>query len=71
MSALLTSRTLVEAELHKGRPDFTGALTSIVGMAALVYGITRGGEHGWTDSITLASFATAAILLPLLWNWLF
>jgi predicted MFS family arabinose efflux permease len=33
-------------------------------MAALVYGITRGGEHGWTDSITLASFAASAILLP-------
>ena len=65
LAVLAGSRTLVEAELHKGRPDFTGALTSIVGMAALVYGITRGGEHGWTDSITLASFATAAILLPL------
>jgi hypothetical protein len=35
------SRALVEAELHRGRPDFAGALTSIGGMAALVYGITR------------------------------
>lgn len=65
VTVLAGSRTLVEAELHKGRPDLAGALTSIIGMAALVYGITRGGEHGWTDSITLASFATAAILLPL------
>ncbi|MCQ6492988.1 hypothetical protein, partial [Vibrio parahaemolyticus] len=44
--------------------DLAGALTSILGMAALVFGITRGGEHGWTDSITLAAFATAVILLP-------
>jgi EmrB/QacA subfamily drug resistance transporter len=64
LAVLAGSRTLVEAELHKGRPDLAGALTSIGGMAALVYGITRGGEHGWTDSITLASFVTSAILLP-------
>lgn len=64
LAVLAGSRTLVEAELHKGRPDLAGALTSILGMAALVFGITRGGEHGWTDSITLAAFATAVILLP-------
>jgi len=65
LAVLAGSRTLVEAELHKGRPDLTGALSSIIGMAALVYGITRGGEHGWTDGITLIAFATTAILLPL------
>jgi EmrB/QacA subfamily drug resistance transporter len=65
LAVLAGSRTLVEAELHKGRPDFAGALTSIGGMAALVYGITRGGEHGWGDDVTLASFAAAMILLPL------
>lgn len=64
LAVLAGSKTLVEAELHKGRPDLGGAFTSIGGMAALVYGITRGGEHGWTDSITLASFAASAILLP-------
>lgn len=62
---LVGSRSLAEAELHNGRPDLAGALTSIIGMAALVYGIIRGGEHGWVDSITLASFVTATILLPL------
>lgn len=65
LAVLAGSKTLIEADLHKGQPDFAGALTSIGGMAALVYGITRGGEHGWTDGITLASFAAAAILLPL------
>lgn len=64
LAVLAGSKALVEAELHKGRPDLGGALTSIGGMAALVYGITRGGEHGWNDSITLASLAASAILLP-------
>jgi EmrB/QacA subfamily drug resistance transporter len=65
LAVLAGSRTLIEADLHKGRPDLAGAITSIGGMAALVYGITRGGEHGWADDITLAAFAAAAVLLPL------
>src|SRR5918993_293553 len=32
-------------------------------MAALVYGITRAGESGWNDPLTLAAFAVAAVLL--------
>ncbi len=62
---LAGSRVLVEAELHDGRPDLAGALTSVGGVGALVYAITRGGEHGWTDAMTLGAFTVAAILLPL------
>jgi EmrB/QacA subfamily drug resistance transporter len=65
LAVLAGSRTLVEAELSKGRLDVTGALTSIGGVGALVYAIMRGGEHGWTDPVTLGSFAAAALLLPL------
>ncbi|WP_437667092.1 MFS transporter [Sorangium sp. So ce1182] len=61
---LVGARTLVEAELHRGRLDVAGALSSIGGMVALVHGVTRGGEHGWGDSLTIASFAVAAVLLP-------
>ncbi|SEO21867.1 Major Facilitator Superfamily protein [Paracoccus alcaliphilus] len=64
LAVLAGSRTLVEAELHTGRIDLPGAVTSIGGIAALVYVITSGGEHGWTDGITLAAFFVAAILLP-------
>jgi EmrB/QacA subfamily drug resistance transporter len=60
---LLGSRTLVEADLHDGRLDVAGALTSIGGMVGLVYAVTRGGEHGWTDSVTVGSFAAAVVLL--------
>lgn len=62
---LLGSSRLVEAELHRGRVDLVGAVTSIGGMTALLYGITRGAEHGWSDALTLGSFAAAAFLLPL------
>jgi EmrB/QacA subfamily drug resistance transporter len=65
IAVLLGSRMLVEAELHKGAVDYAGALTSVVGMAALVYAITRGGEHGWTDSITVIAFTSAAAFLAL------
>lgn len=65
---LAGTRTLGDAGRHPGRLDLPGALTSTVGMAALVYAITRGGEHGWTDPLTLAFLATAATLIPLfLW----
>jgi predicted MFS family arabinose efflux permease len=33
-------------------------------MAALVYAITSGGEHGWTNGVTLGGLAVAALLLP-------
>jgi len=65
LAALAGSGTLVEAELHRGRPGLIGAITSISGMTALVYAITRGGEHGWTDGIALVSFAASAVLLPI------
>jgi EmrB/QacA subfamily drug resistance transporter len=65
MFVLAGSRTLVEAKLHEGRLDLGGALTSTGGMASLVFAITRGGEHGWLDSLTVSSFVAAAVLLPI------
>ncbi|MEV2254498.1 DHA2 family efflux MFS transporter permease subunit [Streptomyces sp. NPDC050147] len=63
LAVLAGTRTLTEAERHPGRLDIPGAITGTGGLLALVYGITRGGEHGWTDGLTLASFAAAVILL--------
>ncbi|MEV0222446.1 MFS transporter [Streptomyces sp. NPDC050704] len=60
---LAGTRTLVEAERHPGRLDIPGAITGTGGLLALVYGITRGGEHGWTNTLTLVSFTGAAALL--------
>lgn len=68
LAVLAGSRTLVEAELHKGRPDLMGAITSIGGMAALVYGITRGGEHGWADSTPLPHLLFPLFCCPFSWR---
>jgi predicted MFS family arabinose efflux permease len=38
-------------------------VTGTGAMVALVYGITRAGESGWNDPLTLAAFAVAAVLL--------
>nr|WP_244313878.1 MFS transporter [Streptomyces olivochromogenes] len=63
LAVLAGTRTLVEAERHPGRLDVPGAITGTGGLIALVYGITRGGEHGWTGGVTLVVFAAAAVLL--------
>ncbi|MFE3410581.1 MFS transporter [Streptomyces mirabilis] len=63
LAVLAGTRTLVEARRHPGRLDVPGAITGTGGLIALVYGITRGGEHGWTGGVTLVSFAAAAVLL--------
>ena len=41
--------------------DPVGAVLSIVGLAALVYGIINGGEHGWTEPRALAGFAVGLV----------
>ncbi|MFC3578109.1 MFS transporter [Streptomyces yaanensis] len=63
LAVLAGTKTLVEAERHRGRLDIPGTVTGSGGLIALVYGITRGGEHGWTDGGTLASFAASVVLL--------
>jgi len=64
LALLAGTRTLVEASRHQGRMDLAGALTGTGGITAIVFAIIRGGEHGWTDVLTLASFAVAAVLIP-------
>ncbi len=45
------------------KPDILGVLLSIIGLFALVFGIIRAGEEGWTDSVVLTSIGIAFILL--------
>lgn len=59
----LAPRYVSESQRRPGRFDITGALTSTVGMASLVYGFVRAAEEGWSDGITLAAFGAAAALL--------
>ncbi|MET7711431.1 MFS transporter [Streptomyces sp. NPDC005407] len=52
-----------ETDRTPARFDLGGALTSTVGMTALVYGFIRAAESGWGDALTLGSFALAVLLL--------
>lgn len=61
--AMLAPLYISESERHPGRFDISGALTSTLGMASLVYGFIRASEEGWRDSFTVASFAAAVVLL--------
>ncbi|GAA4374863.1 MFS transporter [Nocardioides caricicola] len=63
VAALLAPRFLNESESHPGELDLPGAVTGTLGLLGLVYGISRAGEDGWTDTWTLASLAAGVALL--------
>jgi EmrB/QacA subfamily drug resistance transporter len=48
---------------HAGRFDVRGFVLSGFGFAALMYGISEGPEHGWSDATVLATIAVGAVLL--------
>ncbi|MGW6278962.1 MFS transporter [Kribbella sp. NPDC055071] len=61
--AIAARRVLPETERETGRFDVAGALTSTLGITALVYGFIRVAEAGWTSAEVLASFAVGVVLL--------
>ncbi|MGF7236250.1 MAG: MFS transporter [Frankia sp.] len=79
----LAPRYLRETSRQPGRLDLAGALTSTMGMVALVYGFIRAAGNGWSDPLAMAAFplALAAWILfvaaerraaqPLVPGWLF
>lgn len=54
---------LPEAERARGRLGVPGAVMGTAGLLALVYAITRGGQEGWADPLTVLCFALAGLLL--------
>jgi len=68
--ALILGIALVpESRDPSGAPlDLRGAVLSIAGVSALVYGIIEAPAAGWTDPAILASFA-AALVLGLAFAW--
>jgi MFS family permease len=56
---LAAPRYLPETERRSGQSDAAGAISSTLGMVALVYGIVRSADSGWTDALTLAAVAAA------------
>jgi EmrB/QacA subfamily drug resistance transporter len=63
---LMTPRYIAETERHTGKFDLIGALSSTLGMTALVYGIVRSADAGWGDPYTMASLAAGVVLLVVL-----
>jgi hypothetical protein len=67
-AALLAPRVLAESPRRRGRFDLPGAITSTLGLAALVYGLTsaatsQNGVSHWGDTKVIASLAAAVVLL--------
>lgn len=54
---------LAETETHPGHFDLAGAMSSTLGMTALVYGIVSSATVGWSDSLTIVALTAGAILL--------
>ncbi|MFK0174774.1 MFS transporter [Streptomyces xanthochromogenes] len=47
----------------RSRIDLPGAGAFTIAAGSLTYGLIRGGESGWTDTVTLATFAVTALAL--------
>ncbi len=54
---------LNETERRHGRFDLAGAVTSVLGMTAVVLGLVEAGTAGWGDPLTVGSLLTGAALL--------
>src|SRR3954471_7813034 len=62
---LAAPRYLPETPRRSGQADAVGAISSTLGMTALVYGIVRSADSGWTDEVTLAAVTAGVLLLTL------
>jgi EmrB/QacA subfamily drug resistance transporter len=64
IAAILTApRYLPETARHAGRLAVADALTSTLGVSALVYGIVNSAEAGWSDPTTIAAVAGGLALV--------
>ena len=62
---LLIAPGVIKESRPEERPklDVPGAVTVTLGLLALVFGLTRAGEEGWTDGVALGSLAVGLLLL--------
>jgi EmrB/QacA subfamily drug resistance transporter len=69
--ALVAGRFLVPTSKDPNQTslDPVGAVLSILGLAALLYGIIEAPSNGWTSVTTLGAFGAAAVLLGVFGWW--
>jgi EmrB/QacA subfamily drug resistance transporter len=60
---LAAQHYLAESERRPGRFDLAGAISSTVGMTALVYGIVNSATAGWGDPVTVMALSAGILLL--------
>ena len=61
---LLGSGKLHEAaRTHKARLDMPGAVTAVVGLVALVYGLANAETHGWSSASTVIPIIVGLVVL--------
>jgi predicted MFS family arabinose efflux permease len=65
VAVLAAPRYLPETTRHPGRLDVAGALSSTLGVSALVLGIVHSAAAGWADPITLIALAAGLVLVGL------
>ena len=61
--AIAAPRVLGTTPTRHGRLDLPGALSVTLGMASLVYGLSRAATTGWSDQLTVVALAVAVVLL--------
>src|SRR3984885_4927095 len=59
---VLAPMFVAETPRQPGRFDLPGAVTSTVGVAAMVYAFIRAASNGWGGSVALGAFALAPVL---------
>jgi EmrB/QacA subfamily drug resistance transporter len=52
-----------EKAMWRGRLDIPGALTSTLGVTALVYGVIRAADKSWSDGLTIGSLFLSVVLI--------
>jgi EmrB/QacA subfamily drug resistance transporter len=60
----LILRELAKPDSVRGL-DLGGTAVFVTGLTGLVFGISRGGLSGWSDSLTIGGLVLGALLLPL------
>ncbi len=69
--ALVSGRVLVpkSRDPQEARLDPVGAVLSVIGIGALVYGLIQAPANGWGSVSTLGAFAVAAVVLTCFALW--
>jgi EmrB/QacA subfamily drug resistance transporter len=64
LAVLVVGRSvLIETERRHGRFDLAGAITSTLGMTAVVFGLVEAGTKGWAAPVTFGSILVGLALL--------